>query len=183
MTRNRYRDKVRGFSLIEMLVVSMMMALLATLMGGAWASFGRAASDVLARARIAQEASLAAESLSRDLSGYRTSADARLGGLKASQFLARLEPGGTSLQLCYDSQTSPNGTVDWASDPVICYQQVADRLVRIDQEAGTSTTIAKYLTNFQVSSSSVGSASAVRIELTFTYRTFEKTYTLIGIDP
>jgi prepilin-type N-terminal cleavage/methylation domain-containing protein len=174
------RGRRRGFTLVEMTVVCFMLSLLASLMAGAWAAFGRPAGDVDARCRIAQEASLAAETLCRDLSGYLPGSDARLGGSASSKLVGRMEPENTSLNLCFDSQSSPNGAADWASpDTVVVYFLASGILNRWDQSANVVTPVARYVTNFQA----VDQGGSVSIEITFSYRNFQRTYNLIGVDP
>ena len=102
------------------------------------------------------------------------------GGASSAKFVGRMEPDNTALWLCFDSESSPNGVADWAPpDAVIVYQLVEDRLVRSDQLAGTTVTVARYLSNFQVADQGTG----VGIQLTFSYRNFQPTYNLIGVDP
>jgi prepilin-type N-terminal cleavage/methylation domain-containing protein len=57
----------RGFTVIEMMLTAFLMALLAMVLGNAWAAFGRPAISSVARCRVAQEANLAAEALARDI--------------------------------------------------------------------------------------------------------------------
>ena len=179
----RKRGRRGGFTLIEMAVVCLMLCLLATMMAGGWSAFGRPASDVEARCRIAQEASLAAESLVRDLSGYKPGADGRAGGLGSSKFLDRMQPENAALWLCFDSESNPNGTPDWGSpDAVVVYQLMDDRLVRSDHLAGTTVTVARYLSGLQVLDQP-GLTPGVMVQLSFSYRNFQRTYTLYGIDP
>jgi prepilin-type N-terminal cleavage/methylation domain-containing protein len=180
------RGRRGGFTLIEMMVVCFMLSLLATMMAGAWSAFGKPAVNVDARCRIAQEASLAAESLARDLSGYLPNSGALPGGQASAKFVGRMEPENTALWLCFDSQASPNRTADWASpDTVIVYQLSGDQLVRSDQEAGTTVVIARYLTSFQAADQGVDESGnhIVSLQLSFSYRNIQRTYNLIGVDP
>ena len=62
--------RCRGFTIAEMVVAIFLTALLAVLMAEAAAIFARPAAEVDGRTRLALEASLAAEALARDLSGY-----------------------------------------------------------------------------------------------------------------
>ena len=62
--------RCRGFTIAEMVVAIFLTALLAVLMAAAAATFARPAAEVDGRTRLALEASLAAEALARDLSGY-----------------------------------------------------------------------------------------------------------------
>ncbi len=58
-----------GFTLIEMMIVSGLMAFLAILLSSAWSGLGRSAADVSVRSQLLQELDLAVASLSRDLGG------------------------------------------------------------------------------------------------------------------
>ena len=167
------RTSRRGFSLIEMTVVTFMLALLALMMAGAWKAFGRPAVDADARCRIAQEASLAAESLARDLSGYRAGPEGRLGDLDASRFLGRLPAVDGQLRLSFDDPSGPGGTAE------VAYLVEADRLVRHDLATGTAVVIARHVAGFEA----VELGTGVEIRLSFAFRRFARTYTLIGVDP
>ncbi len=54
-----------------------------------------------------------------------------------------------------------------------------DRLVRWDQNAGTTFTVARHVSGFAVQDL----GGRVQIQLTFTYRGLTRTYTLVARDP
>ncbi len=177
----RIRQSIGGrraaFTLVEVLMVMALLSLLSVLIAAAWSAFVRPAASVIARSRIAQEARLAQVALAQDLEG---SLPASTGSRSNYRFVGRTQPGGNQLWLCFDGGTSPNGVADWAApDIVIVYQLQGDRLVRWDQSAGTTYTVAQKLSGFQVTDLGGG---RVQIQLSFSYRGVSKTYTLIARD-
>lgn len=178
--RERRPDIRRGFTLVEALVVSGLMALLAYLLGQTWSGLGRPTADLAARGRVAHEARLASAALSRDLGGSLDSTAGRTGQKALGKFVGRMQPNSSELWLCFDGGSSPNGVADWAApDTVIVYQAQGGRLVRWDQSANTTFTVARYVDTLAVQDL----GDRVRISLTFTYRGATRTYTLIARDP
>ena len=115
-TGYRSRDMVppssrRAFTLIETLIVSGLMGFLAVLISATWSAFIRPTTDIANRCRIAQEASLALASLSRDLGG--SLADNLTGTTSQYQIVGRMQPGTSQLRICYDGGSTPNGPADW----------------------------------------------------------------------
>src|SRR5207237_1151100 len=103
MSRRSTKPKVRGgFTLVEALVVSGLMALLAYLLGQTWSGLGRPTADLAARGRIAHEARLASAALSRDLGGSLDSAAGRTAQKALGKFVGRMQPNGSALWLCFD---------------------------------------------------------------------------------
>ena len=76
----------RGFTIIEMVVATFLVALLALLLAAAVATFARPAAEVDGRTRLALEASLAAEALARDLGGYLVDTSSAPGNLQQYPF-------------------------------------------------------------------------------------------------
>jgi hypothetical protein len=177
--RHIHPCRQKGFSLIETMLVSVFTGFLAVLISTTWSAFIRPTVDLAQRCRIAQEANLAVASLTRDLAG--SLADNQT-GLKA-QFLVvgRMQPDNTRLRLCFDGGATPNGTADWADpDTVISYYVDSNQLIRWDENAGTTFTVAKDVDNLYVEDLGGGE---VQIRLTFHFRTITQTYTLIARDP
>src|SRR5207302_6267791 len=157
----------RAFTLVEALVVSSLMAVLAVLLANTWTGLGRPLVAVAARCRLAQEANAAAASLSRDWCGYLANNEGRLGGKTLYPLLGRLQPRNSELWLCFDGGTTPNGIADWGTpDTVISYQVVSNALVRWDQNAGTTFIVARYVDSLELQDL----GGQVVISLTFTYR-------------
>jgi prepilin-type N-terminal cleavage/methylation domain-containing protein len=175
-----HRRGRRGFSLVEVSIVSGLMAVLAVMLANAWSGLGRPLLEAAVRTRLAQEADLALASLSRDLGGYLSDTVGRTGGKATYLFVGRLQPGGSQLWLCFDGGSSPNGQADWAPpDTVISYEVVGNALVRWDQTAGTSFVVARNVNSFQLQDL----GNELQISLTLSFRTVSQTYTLIAKDP
>jgi prepilin-type N-terminal cleavage/methylation domain-containing protein len=169
--------RCKGFTLIEVMLVSGLMSLLVLLLSGAWSGFGRPSADAIARCRVVQEANLAAEALARDLGG--SLADQSTGTKEAGRLVGRLAVDGSELWLCFDGEPV-DGLPDWAApDTVIVYDVQADQLVRSDQQAATSYVVAGHVDQMQVTEQVDG----VHVELTLTCRDVTKTYTITAKDP
>jgi type II secretory pathway component PulJ len=169
-----------GFTLAEAVVVSGLLACLAVLLARSWYGLVRPTADLAARARLAQEADLAAAALARDLGGSLANPEGRTGPRTLYPLVGRLQPGGSQLWLCFDGGSPPNGAADWGPpDTVIVYELQGDRLVRWDQNAGTTFTAARHVSGFTVRDL----GGRVQIQLTFTYRGLTRTYTLVARDP
>jgi prepilin-type N-terminal cleavage/methylation domain-containing protein len=177
------RDR-RGFSLPEVIVVSGLMAALAMMLGSAWGGIGRPIADVIRQSQLFQEMDAAAASLARDLGGNLTNPEGRLGDKKQGRWIGCMQQtvdGQLQLWLCFDLGSPPNGQADWGPpDTVIIYHVQSGALVRYDRNAGTSTTIARYVDNMQISTPTNGQMA---IQLTFTHRQVTRTCTLIAYTP
>jgi prepilin-type N-terminal cleavage/methylation domain-containing protein len=170
----------RAFTLVEVMVVSALGGALAMLLAQAWSGLGRPLVDAAAHARLAEEASLAVASLTRDLGGYSGGSDGRLGGKTQLRFVGRMQPGGAQLWLCFDGGPNPNGLADWGvPDTVISYSVVSGALVRWDQSSGQTFTVARNVNRLEVTDL----GSQVQIRLTFQYRNTTHVYTFIAKDP
>jgi type II secretory pathway component PulJ len=167
-----------GFSLVELMIVATMTSVLLIMISGFWTSFGRSLADGVAQARTAGEATLALETLRRDLSGHLPGTTTGL--QPVGRYVGRLvTDGGTRLMLCFDGAPA-NGSADWASpDTVITYEVQDGRLVRLDQQTMGTFVVADRVDQFLV----VDQGDRLRIDLTVTFRDFTNTYTLIAQDP
>jgi prepilin-type N-terminal cleavage/methylation domain-containing protein len=173
-----YRSFVRrrrGFSLIELVVAAVLSTLLMSLLAISWVAFGRPALEVEARARIAQEAVLATQSIACDLGGFLADTPGQTGTLAQYQFVDwNLSNSGVFL---LNFQGANPGDVI-----VITYQLSGNQLVRSNSSNGVSTTIAKYVTAFSVTENPNNTSQAL-IQITIAFRYFSATYTLIGVPP
>ncbi|MBI3466230.1 MAG: hypothetical protein HY000_24715 [Planctomycetes bacterium] len=168
----------RAFTLTEAVIVSALMAFLAVLLSTAWGAWGRPSAEVADRLHIAQEAQLAAASLTRDLCG--SWAQDQSGTKNKYKFVGRMQPANSQLRLCFDGGTTPNGLADWATpDVVITYYVQSKKLIRWDETSGTTFTVARDVDNLALTNL----GNRVQIKLTFKYRKLDQTYTMIGIDP
>jgi prepilin-type N-terminal cleavage/methylation domain-containing protein len=160
----------RGFTLTEMLMTAFLMGLMGVLLGNAWAAFGRPAVANVARCRVAQEANLAAEALARDIGllavPLAQQPDSRYQNVQADSSI------GTTLTLSIDDGTpgSPR-TISYAADP-----DDSTRLVRTDLSApaGSGRVVATLLAGFETQRDILADVSGVRIDLTFSHRTFDR---------
>ncbi len=169
----------RGFSLLEATIVSMFTAILGILVSATWGAFLRPTADIAERCRVAQEATLALASLSRDLSGSyaENSTDSK----SKFKLVGRMQPDNSQLRLCFDGGTTPNGTADWAApDMVVTYYVENNRLIRWDEDSGAIFVVARDVDTLLVEDQGSGQ---VQIQLTFQFRRITQTYTLIASDP
>jgi prepilin-type N-terminal cleavage/methylation domain-containing protein len=180
MTNSGQPTVRRAFTLVEVLLVSAMMTLLAMLLTTTWSGLGRPLVDAAARAHLSQEANLAAAALARDFGGNLPSSDGHLGFPANGKLVGRMQPGDNTLRLCFDSGGFANGLADWAApDTVITYQVQNGNLVRWDENAGTTFIVSRYVDTMQLTDQGNG----VEIKLTFDYRGMTRTYTLVGLGP
>jgi type II secretory pathway component PulJ len=165
----------RGYGLIEMMVAGFLASLLGILMALACATFARPALEVEARARIAQEATLATQSLACDLGGYLADSAGRTGDPTQYNFAGWNVSNPGVLLLNYQGASSGN-TIS------ITYELSGNQLVRYDSSTGVTTTIANHVTSFAVSVDP-DNAAEVLIQFTISFRYFTASYTLIGVSP
>lgn len=168
-----------GFTLIEVSLVSVLMAFLALLVSAVWGAFLRPTSDIANRCRINQEARVAADSLMKDLAG--SYAENRTEGKSQYKLVGRSQPDGSELKLCFDSGEDPNGIADWsAPDYVVSYYAQDGNLIRWDEDSGLTSVVARDIAAFETQD--LGNRQ-VELRMTFTYRNLSQTYTLIARDP
>ncbi|MFI5454621.1 MAG: PilW family protein [Isosphaerales bacterium] len=177
------RNRSRGFTLVEMIIASMLASLLGMLLAGACITFGRPALEVESRARITQEAILATQSFACDLGGFLADSPGRTLSLSQYQFdvspwdVSQGTPPGTVLLLNFQGASSGHPIV-------ITYRLQGNLLVRSNSSTGVVTTIAKYVTGFSVEQDpDPNYPKNVKITITIAYRSFTTTYTLIGVFP
>lgn len=144
-----------GFTILEMAIASVLMVVVATLLAQAWSVFGRTALAARARARIAQEASLAIEAIARDVGRFARPADATEG---------------TALTLWVDDGAGVRPIVYAADD--------SGHLIRTD--GGLQEVVAALVADFQCRAATMPSesgdreASGVEVRLTFDHRSLDR---------
>lgn len=176
------RGPRRGFSVVEMAIVSVLLALLAMLLASTWRGFCLPTIEAAARCRIAQEANLAAASLARDLGGSLANPEGRIGKKTDGQFVGRMQPSESWLRLCFHGATGTDTSPQWGDpDTVISYQLQGDSLVRWDESAGTVVTVSRGLAGFSVVP--FEDDSGVTLTLSYSYRNISLTYTFNAKDP
>ena len=112
-TRPDRRRARRGFTTVEVGVVSSLMVLLSVILGATWSAFGRPLIDADTRCRLVLEARMAATALAHDLDGSVAMAGGRAGG----RFVGRMVTGNGALRLCFDGGSSPDGLVPPPTGP------------------------------------------------------------------
>lgn len=147
----------RGFSVVELALSGCLMVVLGVILGRAWLAFGRPAIASMARARLAQEANLAAEALSRDV------------GMLAAQAgdwrYANAVPAGGSLAMTVDDGTGPRE---------VAYALIDGKLVRTDPDGPRA--VASLVADFQSyrALGPDGRAPGVQVDLTLSHRTHDR---------
>jgi hypothetical protein len=165
-----------------MVVVSLLTVVLSATLASVWRGLCLPALDAAARSRIAMEAGLATAALARDFGGTLPDPAGSPGGKNDGRLVGLATPSPVWLRLCYHGGGGSVLTPTWAApDTVISYQLVGEQLVRADETAGTSVTVARSLTAFQVAPLDDG--SGVAILLTFAARDISLTYQLNAIGP
>jgi prepilin-type N-terminal cleavage/methylation domain-containing protein len=169
-----------GFTLVEVMVVSGLMTMLAMLLAATWSVLGKPLIEASAQARVAHEANLAVAALTRDFGGSLPGNAGRIGQIKHGKLVGRMQVANSVVRLCFDSLGTPNGIADWDDpDTVISYEVLDGNLVRWDEQAGTTFVVARHVTDFEA----LEQGGGVRIRLTFAHRHVTRSYTLIGLDP
>jgi prepilin-type N-terminal cleavage/methylation domain-containing protein len=184
----------KGFTLVELMVVSVLMAVLGALLSSAWVGVGRTAAGLIGRSQLVQERDVAVAALSRDLGGCSVEPDARIGEKINGRWLKWEYPNNDSLpsnqdlKLYYDGGT--NSTGDTLANTVVHYLVASDPdpkvstliLVRRNTVNGgtpTDFTVARNVYSMIVTPD----ANAVRIVLCFKYRTLTLTCDLTAKQP
>jgi hypothetical protein len=179
----------RGFTLLEVTMVSGFTVILALLLSSAWTGVGRPVADLIGRSQLVQERNLAVAALSRDLGGSLADPSAHTGDVTKGQWLkwdrpANLEqPLNTDLRLLYDGRTDPTAPISWATpNTIIRYVVESDTLFRWDELANTYFTVAKNVDSMNVTAIG-GRPDAFNVVLRFKYRNLTLTCDLTAEIP
>ena len=161
----------RGSTIVELTITSALMVVVAVILSRTWAIFGRSAISTMARARVAQEANLAAAALANDIGLL-----ARLPENCTDTRYGNIQPGidGTSLSFSIDDGTGTTRIIQYARD-----QDDSSKLIRTDLTAsqGSGRVVATLVSGFQATAVTLPnefSGSGVRIDLTLTHWTFDR---------
>jgi prepilin-type N-terminal cleavage/methylation domain-containing protein len=136
-----------GFTLLELLVASMLMSGTVVVIAQFWRSLSLSMNDLVSRSNAAEEMRFVTENVSRDFGSA-------LGVtvLDSDRFL-----------ICQDSGKTPNSTADWGEpDIIVEYFVSANQLRRFNQSSGVETTIADGVSSFEVEKTS---DSQLRIDI------------------
>jgi hypothetical protein len=174
------RRRRAGMTVTEMVVSTALGVLLMMLMATTWATFGRPALEVEARARIEQEGILAAQSLACDFGGFLADTPGRTGTMSVGaqnpyQFSGWNVSNSGVLLLNFYVASTP-------SVITITYQLEGNLLVRTNSSTGVSMAVARYVTSFSAAVDP-NNLNQVVITLTIAYRNFATTFTLVGVSP
>jgi prepilin-type N-terminal cleavage/methylation domain-containing protein len=150
------RQSAKGFTLLELLVVTVLSVGLAMMTAQMWRHFGAQAADLTARTTAAQELKLALESLSDDMGGVAW---------------AETTPGG-GLRVC--RETPGQGY------EIIAYAARNGQLVRGNSSAGTVVPIAGNVSGF---SAHYVTPTLVQIKVAVTAGTLTRKATLFWSPP
>jgi prepilin-type N-terminal cleavage/methylation domain-containing protein len=134
----RSRRGQSGFTLLELLVVSILMVGVTAIAADMWRYLSVGLTDLSARSRVAGEMRLAVESLRQDLGPA-------VGAIPLGD--------GSVLLICRDGGDAPDGVADWINplpDPKIRYYLDSGKLMREDQSTSTVFTVAEGVTEFSV---------------------------------
>jgi len=175
--RRRFcRTGRRGFTMLELAVVTLLMTVLALVMAYVWRGFAHPLVETVARCHVAREAGMACAYLARD-AGAHESATGKVGqGCRVGQMIVA----GSQLWLCYDGGTEPNGIPDWGTpDQVIIYELETKQLVRRNNTTGDATVVAASVDQLDLADVIGG----IQIDLTFSYHNLTRTWTMIIKEP
>lgn len=171
----------RGFTLVEITLVSGLTVFLAVLLSSMWRNINGFTADAVGRGQLVQEMDMAIASLSRDLSGslpVLASSSFDNGRPDGGRWVGWDHPSNTELLLCYDGGACPNGVPDWAgtTDTVIHYYLVPDADTNVTtkvlvRENESTTPHTKFNVARNINSMTVDSDNGfARIALQFRYQ-------------
>jgi hypothetical protein len=178
-----FRSNRRAYVLIELVVASFLTVQMGMVLVLTWKAFGVSALQVEERARLTVNANLAAESFTRDWGGYQIRSEALPSPNSSTQvdclykfFPPRLASDVNHpypLRLVFQEVGPPSSTITISYN----YDSATSRLIRYDETAGTSTTVASHVTSLEVSPPLPNETSFI-ITFTVSYQDFTGTYTL-----
>jgi prepilin-type N-terminal cleavage/methylation domain-containing protein len=117
----------RGFTLIEVMLVGMMMGVLAIVLSSAWSGLGQPAIDVMVRCQVEPEAQIAAMSLAADCGGRLPVSQAAIqGSLDGEAFSSASISGGALV-------------ISFTGGSTITYRWDQDQHTLVRETAGATT--------------------------------------------
>jgi type II secretory pathway pseudopilin PulG len=154
-----------GFTILELLVVSILMAMVVMITTQFWTWFSPSITDIIARGHTLREARMAMQNLADDFG-------AAVGAAPV---------GSDRLVLCKDGGDFPNGAADWAAPDVLVDYFIADNsLYRSDLSAGVEFVVADSVSDFTVEQIS---PTLVRITLQWVCRDSERQLVFMWSQP
>ncbi len=179
-----FRSNRRAYVLIELVVASFLTVQMSMVLVLTWKAFGVSALQVEERARLTVNANLAAESFTRDWGGYQIRSEALPSPNSSTQvdclykFSSRLAPDANHpypLRLVFQEVGPPSSTITISYN----YDPTTSSLMRYDETALTSTTVASHVTSLEVSPQlPLPNETSFIISFTVFYRDFTGTYIL-----
>lgn len=140
---------VAGFTLLELLIVSMLMVSVVTITAGFWRSISLSMNNLAARSKTAEEMRFVVENISRDF----------------GPAIGATAIDGDHLLICRDSIKNPNGLADWTEPDIIIEYFLSDgQLHRFDQSTESETTVADGVSMFSTELTP-GSEMYITVEL------------------
>jgi type II secretory pathway component PulJ len=167
----------QGFSVLEVTVANLLLALLAIVASSSMIHLGRPMIDQSRRVELHEQAELARRFLSQDLGGQL--ARVITGPQNLGKEVGRQVLNESELRICFDGG-SADGIPQWSQpDSVLRYYHVGDALIRFDEQTQQKITVAKYVSDFIVTSNS----SDTTIVITFLNRKVDKSITFVASSP
>jgi hypothetical protein len=158
------RKLVRGFNILELLVVSFLMVIVVMITNQFWVWFSPCVVDIVARGHTLREARTAMRSLADDFG-------AAVGAAPI---------GNDRLTICKDGGDFPDGLANSPPDVMIDYFIVGNSLHRSDISAGAEFAVADSVSGFTVEQIS---PTLIRITLDLTCRDFNRQLTFLWSQP
>jgi type II secretory pathway pseudopilin PulG len=162
----------KGFTILEVTIVSGLMAFLSMLIASTWAGMGRPTGYLIRRGQCMQEMELVIATLAHDLGGYQADYSntvdsvSQPGTKKGGRFTGWVA-GSSSLQLTfYDETDLKDYSITYSLDTV------HNLLKRTKSKDNTSYTVARNITAFTVTDYT----SYIQIDLTFQYTVSGKAF-------
>ncbi len=181
----------KGFSLVEVTIVGVLMAALAVLLSSAWVGVGKTAVSLIGRSRLVQERDLAMAALSRDLGGSLADSDpnsyARKGDKATGRWLRwenpvnALLPSNKDLKLFYDGETTETTIRYLVKEDTDTGVSTLILVRRKNETPSTDFTVAKNVYSMNVTLDPDNKAA--EIVLCFQYRTLTLTCDLTAKQP
>jgi type II secretory pathway pseudopilin PulG len=138
------RKLVKGFTIMELLVVSILMVIVMLITSQFWMWFSPSVTEMIAREHILREAKMAAQNLAADFGS----------AVGAAPF------GSDGLVLCKDGGDFPSGDANWAPPDVLVYYSLVGNTLQRSDSTGAEFTVADSVSNF-----TVGEGPPLRITL------------------
>jgi type II secretory pathway pseudopilin PulG len=150
------RKLVKGFTIMELLVVSILMIIVVLITSQFWMWFSPSVTEMIAREHILREARMAMQNLAADFGSAVGAAPI----------------GNNRLVLCRDGGDFPDGEPNWAApDVLVDYFLEGNTLQRSDLSTGAEFTVADGISNLTVEQVS---PTLLRITLALECRTVER---------